>query len=291
MSIPVGKRGPFYLSASKRQSLGTVLAYITLVMGSVVMLAPFSWMIFTSFKTKEESYRLTFLPETWTLIAYKEAWTGERIQSMFDRWYFNSLLITGIAVLSAIFFCTLAGYAFSKYRFPGRSILFILVLSTMMVPTEMLILPWYQTIVDFNWPNSYWGLLFPLMMSGFGIFLMRQFVDGVPNDLIDAARVDGMSEFGIFLRIVTPMIKPAIAALGILTFLGSWNDFLWPIIVTTDIEMWTLAMGIGSYEAELTREMNLQMAAATIASIPVLIIFLFFQRQIIEGIALSGLKG
>jgi multiple sugar transport system permease protein len=210
---------------------------------------------------------------------------------MFGRWYLNSILITLIAVASACFFGALAGYAFSKFRFPGREVLFLLVLSTIMVPSEMLILPWFQTIVDLGWSNSYWGLLFPIMLSGFGIFLMRQFINGVPNDLIDAARVDGMSEFRIFLEIILPSIKAAIAALAILTFLGVWNDFLWPIIVTTDIEMWTLAMGIGSYQAELATEINLQMAAATIASVPIIIVFIFFQRQFIEGITLTGIKG
>lgn len=267
------------------------LAYVLLTLGAVVMLTPFLWMILTSFKTLEESYRMTFIPEQLTLQAYRDAWAGERIQSMFGRWYLNSLLVTGIAVVGQAFFCTMAGYAFSKYHFRGRTILFILVLSTIMVPGEMLVLPWYQQMVDWNWQNSYQGLLYPHIISGFGIFLLQQFIDGVPNDLIDAARVDGMSEFGIFFNIIVPLVKPAIATLCIFTFLGVWNDFFWPVIVTSKIDMWTLALGIGSYEADAMVEYNLQMAAATTASIPLIIIFLFFQSRIIEGITLTGIKG
>jgi multiple sugar transport system permease protein len=231
------------------------------------------------------------LPENPSLSAYTEAWSGERIQAKFPRWYLNSLVVTGISVVSALFFCSLGGYAFSRFRFPGHGLLFLLVLSTMMIPTEMLVLPWFQIMVDLKWVDSYQGLLWPLLVHGFGIFLMKQFMDGIPQDLLDAARVDGMSEFGIFTNIVLPLVKPALAALGIFTFLGTWNDFLWPVIVTTNIDMWTVAMGIGSYTAELARDWNLQMAAASIASIPIIIIFIFFQRQIIEGISLTGLHG
>ncbi|NIM94023.1 MAG: ABC transporter permease subunit [Anaerolineales bacterium] len=270
---------------------GTITAYLLLTLGAVVMIAPFLWMILTSFKTLEDSYRMNFIPEQFTLQAYFDAWSGERIQSMFGRWYLNSLLVTGIAVLSHAIFCTMAGYAFAKYRFRWKGVLFALVLATIMVPGEMLILPWYQRIVDLGWQNTYQGLLFPIMIGGFGIFLMRQFAEGVPDDLIDAARVDGMSEPGILVNVVVPLVKPAIAALSIFTFLGVWNEFLWPIIVTNKIDMWTLAMGIGSYEADAMVEYNLQMAAATIASLPLITIFLFFQSRIIEGIALTGIKG
>jgi len=278
-------------SASKKRSTGNLLAYLSLTLGSIIMLMPFFWMIATSFKSTTDSYKMTIIPEVWTVEAYQEVFFGDRIQSMFGRWYINSFVVTGIAVLSAAFFCSLAGYAFSKFRFPGRTILFILVISTMMIPIEMLIIPWFQMMVNWGWVNSFQGLLFPFMMSGFGIFLMKQFIDGVPDDLIDAARVDGMSEFGIFIKIVIPLVKPAIAALAILTFLGTWNAYLWPIIVTNQMEMWTVAMGIGSLYAEVATEANLQMAAATIASIPILIIFILFQRQIIEGISLTGIKG
>ncbi len=274
-----------------RQRLGNTLTYVVLILGSAAMLLPFVWMIATSLKPAEEAYKANLFPENPSLEAYVEAWSGERIQSKFPRWYVNSLIVTGVTVLSAVFFCSLGGYAFSRYRFPGWGILFILVLSTLMIPTEMLILPWFQLMVDLGWVNSFQGLMWPHLIHGFGIFLMKQFIDGVPEDLLDAARVDGMSEFGIFTRVVLPLVRPALAALGILTFLGVWNDFLWPVIVTTQIDMWTVAMGIGSYTAELAQDWNLQMAAATIASIPVLIIFIIFQRQIIEGIALTGLRG
>jgi multiple sugar transport system permease protein len=279
------------VSKGKLINWGTVISYAFLTLGAVVMLTPFLWMILTSFKTLEDSYRMTIFPDQFTIQAYLDAWSGERIQSMFGRWYLNSLFVTMIAVVSQAFFCSLAGFAFSKYRFHGKSLLFILIVSTIMVPGEMLMLPWYQRIVDWGWQNTFQGLLFPYMITGFGVFLMRQFVDGIPDDLIDAARVDGMSELGIFFNIVVPLVKPAIATLAIFAFLGVWNDFLWPIIVTNKIDMWTLAMGIGSYEADAIVEYNLQLAAATTASLPLIIIFLFFQGRIIEGIAITGIKG
>lgn len=281
----------FRVGHRRQRSLILILTYIILTIGAIAMLFPFIWMISTSLKSASEVYKVAFFPTNPTFAAYLDAWSGERIQSNFPRWYLNSFIVTGVSVLSAIFFCSMGGYAFSRYRFPGRNILFLLVLSTMMVPTEMLILPWFQIMVDLKWTNSFQGLMWPHLIHGFGIFLMKQFIDGVPDDLLDAARVDGMSEFGIFIKIVLPLVKPALAALGIFTFLGTWNDFLWPVIVTNDINMWTVAMGIGSYTAELATDWNLQMAAATIASVPVLIIFIIFQRQIIEGISLTGLKG
>jgi multiple sugar transport system permease protein len=271
--------------------LSQPLTYILLTLGAVLMLMPYAWMLATSLKTGPESFTASFFPREPTLEAYREAWSGERIQSEFPRWYVNSLFVTGVSVVSALIFCSLGGYAFSRYRFPGRTVLLILVISTIMIPTEMLILPWFQIMVDLKWVDTFQGLLWPHLVHGFGIFMMKQFIDGVPEELLDAARVDGMSEFGIFWRIVLPLVKPALAALAILTFLGTWNDFLWPVIVTTDIQMWTVAMGIGSYTAQLATEWNLQMAAATVASVPVILIFIFFQRQIIEGISLTGMRG
>ena len=268
------------------RTLVTIVVYLLLTVGALAMLMPFAWMVLTSLKPFDEAYTSAFFPSRISFESYRDAWASSRVQSMFPRWYLNSAIVTSVSVISAAFFCSLAGYAFSRYRFPGRSVLFILVLSTMMIPVEMLILPWYQFMVNIKWANTYLGLLWPLMMGGFGIFLMTQFMDGVPADLMDAGRVDGVSEFGIFVRIVVPLVKPAIAALCIMTFLGAWNDFLWPLIVINDRAMWT-----GSFGGELAREWNLQMAAATIASIPIITFFLFFQRQIIEGISLTGLKG
>ena len=277
--------------ASTRRKAGAPLAYLALTLGAVVMLMPYAWMLATSFKSGSEAFSANFFPRQPTLSAYVEAWSGERIQSAFPRWYLNSLVVTAISVASALFFCSLGGYAFSRYRFPGRTLRFVLVISTIMIPTEMLVLPWFQLMVDYKWVNTYQGLLWPHMVHGFGIFMMKQFIDGVPDELLDAGRVDGMSEFGIFWKIVLPLVRPALAALAILTFLEVWNDFLWPVIVTTDIQMWTVSMGIGSYTAQLATDWNLQMAAATVASVPIILIFIFFQRQIIEGIALTGLRG
>ncbi len=288
-AMPTAETGGSWYRLRQRSSL--LLVYIVLTVGALGMLLPFAWMLMTSFKTASDSYSRSFLPNPFTVEAYRDAWSGERVQSEFPRWYLNTAFITVVSVGSALFFCSLGGYAFSRYKFPGRNVLLILTISTIMVPTEMLILPWFQIMVDLKWVNTFQGLLWPHLVHGFGIFMMKQFIDGVPEELLDAARVDGMSEFGIFWRIVLPLVRPALAALAILTFLEVWNDFLWPVIVTTDLHMWTVAMGIGSYTAEPISDWNLQMAAATIASIPIILVFLFFQRHIIEGIALTGMRG
>jgi multiple sugar transport system permease protein len=159
-----------------------------------------------------------------------------------------------------------------------------------MVPTEMLVIPWYMMSIELHWTDSYQGIMFPGLISAFGVFLMRQFFTGVPNDLIDAGRLDGFSEFQIFWKIAVPQVKPAIAALCIFTFLGNWNAYIWPLIVTRSEEMRTLPVGIAFFSTESGSAFHLIMAAAALATIPVLIVFLIFQRQIIKGIVLTGLK-
>ena len=161
----------------------------------------------------------------------------------------------------------------------------------MMIPTEMLVIPWFIMSNDLGWANTYWGIIFPGMMSGFGTFLMRQFFDSVPNDLIDAGRIDGLNEFDIWRRICMPLVKPALSALAIFTFVGNWNAFLWPLIVINDIYKYTLPVGLSFFNGEFQTEWEMVMTGASVATIPVLIIYLIFQKQIIKGIALTGIKG
>ena len=195
--------------------------------------------------------------------------------------------------ISNIIFCSLIGYTLAKFRFTGAKLIFLIILSTMMIPTEMLIIPWYVFSSDFQWVDSYWGLIFPGLMEAFGIFLMRQFMASVPEDILDAARIDGMGEFKIWLRIAMPQVKPAISALAIITFLGNWNAYLWPVIVTNTAEMRTLPVGIAMYGTSDAGgiQWNTIMAMSSLTVIPMIIVFLIFQRQIVEGIALSGTKG
>jgi multiple sugar transport system permease protein len=264
------------------------LLYLLLLVVGVLMIFPFLWMISTSFKHASEIYTLSLVPPNPTLENYQLALT----RFPFVRWFANSLLVATVTTASVAFFDSITGYTLAKLEFPFKNIIFIAILSTLMVPTEMLIIPWYMLSVDLAWTDTYWGIMFPGVISAFGVFLMRQFMDSVPNELLDAGRIDGLSEFGLYWRIALPLVNPALAALCILTFLGNWNAFIWPLIVTQDPLMRTLPVGLSLFSyGEAGARWELIMTGASIATIPVLIVFAIFQRQIIKGIMLTGLKG
>jgi multiple sugar transport system permease protein len=276
--------------ASSRFTWGMLLTYLLLAMGAVIMATPFIWMILTSLKPATELVEFAFLPRNPTLANYAEVLSAND----FGRWYINSLLIAVISTTSVAFFDTLVGYTLNKFSFPGKTIIFIGILATLMVPTEMLIIPWFNMSVQAGWNQGlaqYWGIVFPGVITAVGIFLMRQFFDGVPNELLDAARIDGMNEFGIFWRIAVPLVKPAIAALCIFNFIGNWNAYLWPLIIASSREFYTLPVGLSFFRGETSTKWEMIMTGASLATVPLLIVFLLFQRQIIKGIALTGLKG
>lgn len=273
-----------------RFSLAEAVAYLLLSIGAVLMITPFVWMLLTSFKPAPELVQFAFLPENPTFDNYVRVLTT----SNFGRWYINSIFVAVLSTTSVIFFDSLVGYTLNKFDFPGKNLIFIGILGTLMVPTEMLIIPWYTMSVDFGWHigvAQYWGIAFPGVITATGIFLMRQFFDGVPGELLDAARIDGVNEFGIWWRIAMPLVKPAIAALAIFNFIGNWNAYLWPLIVANGREYYTLPVGLSFFRGESTTEWEKIMTAASLASIPLLAVFLLFQKQIIKGIALTGLKG
>ncbi|MFC3834195.1 carbohydrate ABC transporter permease [Deinococcus rufus] len=269
----------------------TVLAYVVLSVGIVITLFPFMWMLLTSLKGFQELFNLAILPTAPTLDNYHQVLTGTK----FSVWFGNSLLVAGITTLSVLFFDSMAGYALAKFQFPGKNLIFILILSTLMIPTEMLVIPWYVGVSDLRLtssvPGAYLAIMFPGLMSAFGVFLMRQFFEGLPDDLLEAARIDGMNEFGIFTRIALPLVSPALASLAIFTFLGNWNAFLWPLIVIQQPQYRTLPVGTALFNGEAGTQWGLIMAASSLAVIPVLLVFAFFQRQIIDGIVLTGMKG
>ncbi|MBX3052015.1 MAG: carbohydrate ABC transporter permease [Caldilineaceae bacterium] len=281
VSAPKRPRTPF--------SWGEGLAYLLLSLGVVVMVVPFVWMLLTSFKPAPELTQFAFFPKNPTLDNYVRVLTT----SSFGRWYVNSVLVAVISTSTVIFFDSLVGYTLNKFDFPGKNLIFIGILGTLMVPTEMLIIPWYTMSVNFGWHvgvAQYWGIAFPGVITATGIFLMRQFFDGVPSELLDAARIDGVNEFGIWWRIAMPLVKPAIAALAIFNFIGNWNAYLWPLIVANGRDYYTLPVGLSFFRGESTTEWEKIMTAASLASIPLLVVFLLFQKQIIKGIALTGLK-
>lgn len=264
-----------------------IFNYTILILAAITMFVPFVWMISASFKTPAEILSPAFFPEQIQFGNYEQVFETSGIAA----WYRNSLVIALISTTSVAFFDSLAGYTFAKYDFPLKKIFFIIILSTLMIPTEMLIIPWYIMSVNMNWTDTLWGIVFPGVITAGGVFLMRQFMRGVPDELIDSARIDGLNEFQIFLRIAVPLSLPAIGALCIFNFIGNWNAFLWPLIVTSTREMMTLPVGIMFFSNETGMEWELIMTGATISVLPLLIITIFFQRYIIEGIQLTGLKG
>jgi multiple sugar transport system permease protein len=266
---------------------GRIITWTLLFIGGVIMVTPLLFMLSTSLKDASQVYDLRVIPAAPTLDNYIEILSDGR----FTRWFINSMIVAIIVTLSNVFFDSLVGYTLAKFRFRGRYIVFIAILSTLMIPTEMLVLPWYLMASQFGWLDSYWGIMFPGMMTAFGTFLMKQFFEGVPDDFLEAARIDGLNEFTIWWKIAMPLVTPALSALAIFTFLGNWTAFFWPLIVTTSAELYTLPVGLSSFAVEQSVQWEKIMTGASIATLPTLIIFLFLQRYIVRGVMLAGLKG
>ena len=263
------------------------LAWALLFLGGVLMVTPLGYMLVTSIKPNAEVYELSLLPRAPTLDNYRRLGGA----SGFPRWLLNSAVVAVLTTVSVLFFDSLVGYTLAKFRFRGRGLVFLGIVSTLMIPTEMLVLPWYVMARRLGWLDTYWGIMFPGMMTGLGTFLMRQFFEGVPDELIDAGRVDGLGEFQLWWRVALPLVTPALAALAIITFLGNWTAFLWPLIVTTDQNLYTLPVGLASFSGEFQTEWEMVMTGASVATLPLLLVFVALQRYIVRGVMLSGLKG
>ena len=268
-----------------------VFSYLLLTLIVLTITVPFVWMLSTSFKPETEILRRMLFPVEPTLDNYSTVIT----ETDLPLWYKNSFIVAVICTVSVAFFDSLAGFVFAKYEFPGKRPIFIIFLTSLMVPTEMLLIPWFimssNPPIGGTWVDTYWGIAFPGVITAAGIFLMRQFMQGVPDELLDAGRIDGVSEFGLFWRVAVPLSLPAIGALSIFTFLGNWNAFIWPLIATTRSEMFTLPVGIQQFSSEAQTPWNLIMTGASLSVLPLMIVVIIFQRYIIEGIALTGLKG
>ncbi|SMD15294.1 carbohydrate ABC transporter permease [Rhizobium sp. RU36D] len=275
--------------ASYRAGLrpGRVIAWTLLFIGGLIMVTPLAYMFSTSLKPASQVYDLRLIPADPTLANYIAVLQN----SHFVRWFFNSTLVAVAVTLSNVFFDSLVGYTLAKFQFRGRQFVFIAILSTLMIPTEMLVIPWYLMSAQLGWLDSYWGIMFPGMMTAFGTFLMKQFFEGVPNDFLEAARVDGLNEFEIWWKVAMPLVTPALSALAIFTFLGNWTAFFWPLIVTTSKELYTLPVGLSSFAVEQSIQWEMIMTGAAIATLPTLVIFLIFQRYIVRGVMLAGVKG
>ncbi|MSU88844.1 ABC transporter permease subunit [Rhodobacteraceae bacterium 2CG4] len=271
----------------KPRNLGQIIRWTLLFLGGVLMIMPIVYMISTSLKWPHEVYNVNLIPEEPTL----ENYTYVLEDGRFYMWFWNSIIIATITTVSNLFFDSLVGYTLCKFRFPGRQLVFIAILSTLMIPTEMLVIPWYLMSQSFGWLDSYWGIMFPGLMTAFGTFLMKQFFESVPDDFIEAARIDGLNELQIWWTVAMPLVKPALAALAIFVFLGNWTAFLWPLIVTNSVDMYTLPVGLSGFGDEADVAWELIMTGAAISTIPTLVVFLIFQRFIIRGVVMAGLKG
>ncbi len=268
---------------------GVALAYAALSVLSVVMIFPFIWMVSSSLKDATQIFQMKLFPTTPTFDNYRYLLLREG--SKFPQWFMNSAIVAISTTASVLFFDSLLGYTLSKFKFPGKNVIFFLIVSTLMIPTEMLVIPWYAMSRAMKWVNTYWGIMFPGMISAFGVFLMRQFMSTIPDDLLDAARVDGRGEFMIFVTVVLPLVTPALATLAIFNFIGNWNAFLWPLIAASKPRMFTLPVGLANFSGEAGSDWHLIMTGASIAMAPLVVVFLIFQKQIVKGIAMTGLKG
>jgi multiple sugar transport system permease protein len=274
---------------SRRASTAIMLLYAALSIGALLMAAPLIMMVMTSFKTSAEALRFppTLLPERPTLDAYHTVLT----EAPFFTWFRNSVIVSVSVTALILFTSSLAGYIFAKFSFPGKNVLFVMLLATLMVPFPVILVPIYLIVNKLGLLNSLLALIAPSMVSAFGIFLMRQFVAAIPNDLIDAARLDGASEWTIYWQLIRPQLGPAIATLGIFTFMGSWNDYLWPLVAINDQDKMTLPLALSFFNTSHTTRYDLVMAASVLVILPIIVVFLFFQRHFINAMVLSGVKG
>jgi multiple sugar transport system permease protein len=259
-----------------------------LTVGGVTMVLPFYWMVLTSLKQKSEIVRIppSFVPDALHFVNYAEAWSRLNFPVLLR----NSAFLSTVSTLIIVFTSAIVGYVFAKIEFPGRGPLFILVLSSMMIPFNVVMIPLFVLVAKLHLANNYLGILLPGLYSSFGIYLMRQFMTGIPDELLDAARIDGANEFLIFAKIVVPLTTSSVVALAILTFLGSWDGFLWPLIVLTRADLFTLPVGLAMFNNRFYTEYGPLLAGATIAVLPVMVIFLSAQRLFMESIALQGMK-
>jgi multiple sugar transport system permease protein len=261
-----------------------------LLLGLALTVVPFLWMLLGSLKTQSELLRQppTWIPESPTADNYTRLWN--RLD--FPRFFWNSTLISLLITIANVVFCSMIGYALAKLRFAGRDLLFLLVIATLLVPGTVTLVPLFVLMSKLNLVDTYWAVILPAAAGPLGVFLMRQFMLAIPDDLLEAARVDGAREFTIFWKIVIPLSAPAIAALGIVTFLPSWNALLWPLVVLTSQEHYTLPVALAIFSrGQFQADYGLLMAGSVVLVVPVIIVFLLLQRHFTQSVTMTGIKG
>ena len=310
--LPAAPRSavPARRAAARRGVVRKAVLYAVLVPGALVFVAPFAWLVSASLQDVGDifSWPPQWIPDDPSLDGYRTFLgigdAGAGAQGAW-RWFANSAFVATSVTVLQLFFNALAAYAFAKRRFPGRDAIFVLFLATMMVPGQLTLIPNYLVLkhVPFfggndafgngghGWLDSYYGLILPGAVSAFGVFLLRQYMQSIPDSLLDAARIDGASELRIFWQVVLPLCRPALAAMGIFTFTAAWEDFFWPLIIVSDPDLYTAPLGLALFVVKNRTAWDVLMAGSVIATLPMIVVFSIFQRQFIQGIALTGVKG
>ncbi len=277
------------MNSPQAKKIKSILATTAILFTVLLTLAPFGWMLSTSLKTSQSIFAMPpkWIPDQVTFEHYK--YLFENIK--FFNYFKNSIFVAVSIMALSMFFNSLAGFAFAKYKFPGREKIFTLLLATMMVPGQVSMMPVFLILKKLGLLNTFTGLILPAASGVFGIFLMRQFMLSIPSDLIDSARIDGCSEFRMFWNIMLPLCRPVLATLAIFTFMGVWNELLWPLIIMTDDKKYTLTVALANLNGQHNTEWGLLMAGSVVVVVPILLVFILLQKQFIKGISLTGVKG
>lgn len=272
----------------KRLRPSSILLHAGLIVVALVTMTPVLWMLSASFMAPGEasSFPPPFIPGRFTLEHYRAL--ADRLQM--GRYFINSMIVAGAVTIISLFFNSMAGYAFAKFRFKGRDSMFRFLLSGMVVPAQVTMLPLFLLLKTFGFVNTYMGAIIPGLASIFGIFLIRQFAGSIPDSFIEAAQIDGASEFKIYRSIILPLCRPILYTLALFTFMGTWNDFMWPLIIMTDDSRYTLPVALANLMGEHALDLELMMAGSVITILPVMILFLVFQRHYVRGIMVGGVK-
>ncbi|MCY9669619.1 carbohydrate ABC transporter permease [Paenibacillus alginolyticus] len=288
--VPAGTVSSKQKSSQIGSKVSTIILHVLLILASVVMFGPFLWMAFSGLKDLAQIFQVppTLFPNPWRWENISRSLTA----MPFDKAYINSAYISVIVVLSQLLTCSMAAFSFAKIDFPFRNVLFILFLSMLMVPEQVTIVPLYIILKNLGWLDTHLSLIVPdALFSAFGVFLLRQFFMGIPRDLSEAAYVDGANMWKIYWRIMVPLIRPALASLAIVSFLGNWNSFFKPVIFLSSTDNFTVPLMLSTFKGLYVTDWTLMMSGSAIAVMPVLLVYLVLQRNIIEGISMTGIKG
>ncbi len=279
------------LTWRQKELLQKLVLYVLLILVAFIIILPLLWMLSTSFKPKAEWFlpQIYWIPRTFTWDNYTNILNNASLPIL--RWFLNSFMVSSIVTVAILIIDSLAGYAYARLEFRGKQVIFWLLLATLFLPGVMFLVPNFLTVASLGLLNSYAGVIIPGLAGVFGVFFMRQFFESIPRELEEAAYIDGANRVQTFFYVVLPLAKPALATLGIITFLGSWNDFLWPLLILKDRALLTLPPGLRTLQGAYTSEYGQMMAGAVISSIPVLILYIFLQRYVVESVQTTGLKG